>query len=323
MLNIDIVSLKLSQTALISGVTRHTLNARVKRILKNEEILRASDNQILLDPDQVYKVISDHIKAMDGKVICVVNPRSRVGKTSLSYLLLEALSELNFKVCCVDLDPQSELTNLLLKKNDKEFLTLYDFITKSTEISEIIVSAKKNIDIIPSSIALSLIEDLLTFDYYSLIRSYINKLCISQLKEEYDIIVIDTPSNLSVLSSIFLTNLKSGDQVLTPVDLNNHSIKTVQILWTNLERIKKEFQYIKAPSLSIVVNKFSYDQADMLQRLITNNKFFSNNFSKIVIACNENIKQLIEHRKELQEIKADRDIFYTIRSLLLQIKAIK
>jgi chromosome partitioning protein len=316
------MSLKLSQVSLISEIKRHTLNARVNSLLDNQELKRLSNNQILLNSKQVKIVAYDHINDLDGKVIYINNPRSGAGKTTLSLLLSKALRALNFKVCCIDIDPQSKLTELLLGKTEG-VLTLYDFITKPLELSEIIINIDDNIDLIPSNIIAHMTEKVLTIGGINLIRSYINNYCLAPLREKYDVIIIDTPPNISLLSSVFSSELNESDQILFPIDLETFSLNETIDTITNVYSFNKLSKYIKPTHTSFIINKFIDTQADRLKDLLQKEDSIADCFSGIVINRSNEITKVTESTRQFSEIKLKDKLFENVRSLLSLIEAVK
>ena len=109
--------LRFSQISSLTGLKRHALNARTKNLFKNEDLLRSPGNQILLTPEQVKHLINDQICELKGKIIYIGNLKGGVGKTTIAYLLINALSILGLKTCAIDLDVQTNLTRQFMEVN--------------------------------------------------------------------------------------------------------------------------------------------------------------------------------------------------------------
>ena len=68
--------LRLSQISSLTGLKRHAINARAKTFFDKNTLIRSAGNQILLDPLQVRKLISDRMYDFKGKIIYIGNLKS-------------------------------------------------------------------------------------------------------------------------------------------------------------------------------------------------------------------------------------------------------
>ena len=103
------------------------------------------------------------------KVIAITNQKGGVGKTTTTFNLGVALAKLGKKVLIVDVDPQSNLTTYAGWYNEDELkYTLSDLMEQSMndekiKTKESILHHKENIDLIPSSLNLSALENALAY----------------------------------------------------------------------------------------------------------------------------------------------------------------
>ena len=131
--------LRFSQIASLVALKRHAINARAKNLFSNEELMRSKGNQILLKPEQVKPLIEDRINHCKGKVIYIGNLKGGVGKTTIAYLLIDALSSLGFKTCAIDLDVQTNLTKQFTNINVDQPV-FFDLIDNNKKIQDIIIN---------------------------------------------------------------------------------------------------------------------------------------------------------------------------------------
>ena len=66
--------LKISQIANITGIKKHTLNARIKSNFSDNQIKRNRGNQILVNSEQLKQITnSDELIRKKGKIIYIGN----------------------------------------------------------------------------------------------------------------------------------------------------------------------------------------------------------------------------------------------------------
>ena len=134
------------------------------------------------------------------QVICIANQKGGAGKTTLTYNLGCMLGgEFNKRILLVDVDGQANLTTTLDFNPDEMTEDISSLLTtKSQDVKEFIIKTKfKNVDLIPSSQhAFSAEKQLLSVAG----REFILSGALKQVKDDYDIILIDIPPNLGVIT---------------------------------------------------------------------------------------------------------------------------
>lgn len=151
------------------------------------------------------------------KTIAIANQKGGVDKTTTTLSLGVALSRLGNKVLLVDTDPQSDLTaSMGWTESDKLNLNLSDLmesaiVCRDFSTEEAILHHKENIDLLPSSLDLSVTESNL-FNAYSRERTL--KDCLEQVKDKYDYILIDCMPSLGMMT---INALTASDSVIIPV----------------------------------------------------------------------------------------------------------
>ncbi|MBR4305830.1 MAG: ParA family protein [Ruminiclostridium sp.] len=169
-----------------------------------------------------------------GVIVAVVNQKGGVGKTTTAVNICAALGDKGKKVLLVDLDPQGNATSGygIAKKNLE--VTTYDVIMGNVRPGEAIVKTDyKNVSIIPSTAELAEAEmHLLSVDQ----RNHQLKKALLQIKDDYDIIIIDCLPSLGVLA---VNALVASDKFIVPMQCEHYSLEGLAQLLSTVKKIKK------------------------------------------------------------------------------------
>ncbi len=140
-----------------------------------------------------------------SKTIYVSNFKGGVSKTSTAVGLSYCLAERGYKVLVIDIDPQSDASNVLLKTYAKKArVSIYKALANGLSVRECIVSLNDNLDLLPAHNNLIGFPILLDKLHDKSNRSETSKVLnnfIKEIKDDYDYIFIDTPPTISDFSS--------------------------------------------------------------------------------------------------------------------------
>lgn len=191
-----------------------------------------------------------------AKVISVSNQKGGVGKTTSTGAVAAGFKLKGFKVLCVDLDPQSNLS-FSSGAETEDCPTIYE-ILKGEAKTSFSIQKMPSFDIISSNILLSGIE----LEFTQTGREYLLKEALSSVKDKYDYIFIDTPPALSILTVNAFT---ASDYIIIPMLADIFSLQGIAQLSETIDRVKKYCN----PSLKvegIVLTK--YNKRTVLSREI-------------------------------------------------------
>jgi len=167
-----------------------------------------------------------------GKIIAVVNQKGGVGKTTTAVNLTAALAAAGKKVLLCDFDPQANATSGLGLEKKKLKNTIYDVVINDTPVTEAICSTPYG-DVLPSTADLAgATIELITMDDPN---HRLGK-ALKQIKEQYDVIFIDCPPSLEILT---LNALAAADSILVPVQCEYYALEGLSDLMNTLRLVKR------------------------------------------------------------------------------------
>ena len=173
-----------------------------------------------------------------AKTICVTNQKGGVGKTTTSYALGLGLKKEGFRVLCVDLDPQGNLS-FSFGAETEESDTVYEVIKGRCSAANAIQHTEL-IDVIPSNIVLSGVD----IEFTQTGREFLLKDALSEVQSQYDYIIIDTPPSLNVLT---VNAFVATDIIIIPMVADIFSLQGITQLYDAVENIRKYYN----PSIKI------------------------------------------------------------------------
>lgn len=170
--------------------------------------------------------------------IAVTNQKGGVAKTTSVISLGTALSEAGQRVLLVDLDPQACMTFSLGIDPDALALSIHDVLTSDVPAADVVQRTEDGPELLPATIDLAAAEALLltrTGREYAL-RNALEDLCESVVDPGYDVVLIDCPPSLGVLT---INGLTAADEVIIPLQCETLSHRGVGQLLGTIADVQK------------------------------------------------------------------------------------
>ena len=167
-----------------------------------------------------------------GRIIAVVNQKGGVGKTTTAVNLTAALHELGLKTLLCDFDPQANATSGLGVDKRKIKYSAYDVTINGVPAKDAVVHTQYG-DVLPSSADLAgAAVELIGADH----REQQLGMALKDLKDSYDVIFIDCPPSLELLT---LNGLCAADSILVPVQCEYYALEGLSDLMSTLRMVKR------------------------------------------------------------------------------------
>lgn len=226
---------------------------------------------------------------MLGQIVALANQKGGVGKTTTAVNIAHGLAARGHQTLLLDLDPQGNSTSSLGLDKLKLPTTTYDLLLDSTSTEDAVLhEVRPRLDLIGSNAALAGVE----VELVSLTRRERRlEAALSPLRERYEVIIIDCPPSLGLLTVNALT---TAQEIIIPIQCEYLALEGLMQLINTMDLVKRRLN----PALDVLgVVMTMYDARTRLSAQVAENvrRYFPSRMFETIVPRSVRLAEAPSH----------------------------
>jgi chromosome partitioning protein len=164
-----------------------------------------------------------------GRIVAVTNLKGGIGKTTTVVNVGAGLALSGARVLLVDVDAQGNLSAALGMQPRR---TIYEVLIDHAKMADCTVTARPNLDLVAADDSLLSAQTIIAQrpDWSRVLQQ-----ALQPVRNQYDVILIDVPGSLTVLSA---NALAASHDLLVPTTVDSLSMRGLTLLFKQVSRLK-------------------------------------------------------------------------------------
>ncbi len=238
-------------------------------------------------------------KGATTRILAIANQKGGVGKTDLTVNISCRLASVGKKVLLIDMDPQANSTDYLVKPETPIAKTSADLLLDdSVTLDDVLIEGcRERLDVVPSHPNLSSAQIRLANDVNMQFKLKRKLKALTEGNHRYDFVLIDTPPSLGLLT---VNTFTASTGVIIPVQTHYFAMEGVVQLQETIQKVTEDIN----PGLKVLgIVLTMYDRRTLISREVeakVRNEYSGKVFST-VIPVNVRLAEAPSHHESIFE----------------------